>query len=372
MKLYNQNSRQLLLFLFSFFSCIICFSQGLEPRFGSTNGDVTEIISDGTYTYIGGKFTAVFDSSEEYGHGVVMDASTGTLEEGFPYVNRIIETIIPDGNGGWYIGGSFSQVGGITRSKLAHILADNTVDAMFNPGVIEGIVYSIELFGSDFLTIAGTFTSVNEQPRKRLARIHKETGALEDWAPSIDGGEVRGTVVDGDNLLVYGSFTNVDGGTSRGRMTKINSTTGEFGDFDPKFDQRVNKAIIEGDNIIAGGAFTSMYEGTIQRSRLVKMNKNTGVVSASWNPAPTSTVNDILLEDGFLYVSGFFSTIGGANADKFAKLDVATGVVDNTFDFNFKTSNGQPAVYDITSDGSGSLYIAGKFTEADNVRKSVV
>jgi outer membrane protein assembly factor BamB len=40
---------------------------------------------------------------------------------------------VPDGGGGWYIGGSFTSVGGVLRSGLAHLLADGSLDAAFAP-----------------------------------------------------------------------------------------------------------------------------------------------------------------------------------------------------------------------------------------------
>jgi outer membrane protein assembly factor BamB len=44
-----------------------------------------------------------------------------------------VRTAIADGTGGWYIGGTFTSVGGVVRPGLAHLLADGTLDMAFAP-----------------------------------------------------------------------------------------------------------------------------------------------------------------------------------------------------------------------------------------------
>jgi hypothetical protein len=42
-------------------------------------------------------------------------------------VNGAINASASNGAGGWYIGGSFTLVGGVARDQLAHIRANGTV-----------------------------------------------------------------------------------------------------------------------------------------------------------------------------------------------------------------------------------------------------
>jgi outer membrane protein assembly factor BamB len=44
-----------------------------------------------------------------------------------------VQATIVDGAGGWYIGGTFTSVGGVGRPGLAHLLADGTLDTAFVP-----------------------------------------------------------------------------------------------------------------------------------------------------------------------------------------------------------------------------------------------
>ncbi len=41
--------------------------------------------------------------------------------------------MVPDGAGGWYVGGTFDRVDGWDRRGLVHLLADGTVDPDFLP-----------------------------------------------------------------------------------------------------------------------------------------------------------------------------------------------------------------------------------------------
>ena len=42
-----------------------------------------------------------------------------------------------DGSGGWYVGGSFSTIGGIARTNLARIKSDKTVNTAFTSTLTE-------------------------------------------------------------------------------------------------------------------------------------------------------------------------------------------------------------------------------------------
>src|ERR687885_185286 len=62
-------------------------------------------------------------SAGQQNFGVILDAKSGRALAAFR-VNNPIRAAIPDGAGGWYIGGGFIHVNGILRKRLAHIPAD--------------------------------------------------------------------------------------------------------------------------------------------------------------------------------------------------------------------------------------------------------
>src|SRR5437867_845512 len=104
-------------------------AQGIRQDLYVTNGLVRAVVVSGNTLYIGGDFNQVGPAT---GHGVPLDAATGQPFSGFPKVNGSVNAVVPDGSGGWYIGGSFTAVQGAPRKYLAQILSDNSVSA-WNP-----------------------------------------------------------------------------------------------------------------------------------------------------------------------------------------------------------------------------------------------
>jgi hypothetical protein len=72
-----------------------------------------------------------------------------------------VQTVVPDGSGGYYVGGLFSVTGDATFQNVgaAHILSDGTVDATFDPlpngsgGTVNAIALS-----SSYVYLGGNFT----------------------------------------------------------------------------------------------------------------------------------------------------------------------------------------------------------------------
>ncbi|MBM3675784.1 MAG: hypothetical protein FJW88_12740 [Actinobacteria bacterium] len=91
------------------------------------NGDVVTIASDATYVYLGGKFTYVGANT---GPGVAVNELTGTRLATLARVRGgEVRAAVSDRRGGWYIGGSFTTVGGQARNGLARILSTGALAA---------------------------------------------------------------------------------------------------------------------------------------------------------------------------------------------------------------------------------------------------
>ena len=106
-------------------------SQQVDPSLWGTDGVVTAIARVGNTVYVGGSFTMVGPNT---GGGVPLDRHTGDPLAPFPRVTGVVNVVIPDKAGGWYIGGSFIAVGGLPRTNLAHILSGGRVADWFpNP-----------------------------------------------------------------------------------------------------------------------------------------------------------------------------------------------------------------------------------------------
>lgn len=71
--------------------------------------------------YIGGDFTAV---NTFYTQGALVNNTSGAPDRNYPVVAGLGTSVlasVSDGAGGFYIGGTFTTVGGLARNRLAHI-----------------------------------------------------------------------------------------------------------------------------------------------------------------------------------------------------------------------------------------------------------
>jgi len=97
----------------------------------------------GSAVYVAG-VTRVAPST---GSAVVVSAANGQAQPiEAPVAGGTVWASIPDGAGGWYIGGSFTSVGGVVRPGLAHLLAGGSLDTAFAPPEL-GQVRSLALDG---------------------------------------------------------------------------------------------------------------------------------------------------------------------------------------------------------------------------------
>ncbi len=108
--------------------------------------------------YVGGWFTHMGPPTGGFG---VVDEDSGLFPLGgnHPYVDGTVYAAVPDGSGGYFIGGDFQSVGGVERSNLAHMNADGSLDGAWNPGATGGAVRALQVMGT-YLYVGGDFTSI--------------------------------------------------------------------------------------------------------------------------------------------------------------------------------------------------------------------
>lgn len=124
------------------------------------DGQVNAIVRTADTVYLGGAFTAL---GRNRPYGVPLDATSGLPLAAYPKVNAAVRCCVPDGAGGWYIGGDFTQVGTLPRNRLAHILSDGTVDTAWNPDA-NGTVWALAVSGSTVYVGGGV--QHHHQPRR--------------------------------------------------------------------------------------------------------------------------------------------------------------------------------------------------------------
>jgi hypothetical protein len=331
-----------------------------------TNGRVQAVALDPSgRIYLGGSFTQV---GPRTGHGVQLTSSSDQPASGFPDVSGGfngggINAVAGDGSGGWFIGGSFTSAGGVSRSGLAHINADGSVDPTWNPSP-DSTVLALAVSGSSVYA-AGDFLSIGGQTRSYIAKLSSTgTGAADPtWNPNAQNSVAALAVSSDGSVYAAGSFTSI-GGQTRSHLAKLSGTG--TGAADATWNPNPNISVValavssDGSSVYAGGGFTSI--GGQPRSHLAKLSStSTGAADATWNPSPDNDVEALALSgDGAsVYAGGFFSTIGGQTRSRIAKLSTTgTGAADATWNPN---SQSTVSVLAVSSDGN-SVYAGGDFT----------
>jgi hypothetical protein len=260
----------------------------LVPNLWGTDGPVTCVARYGNTIYLGGRFSSVGPCT---GGGVPTDARTGAPRPSFPRVAGYVFAVLPDGAGGWFIGGAFSGVEGVPRANLAHVLANGTVDD-WAPDANDK-VEALALRGST-LYVGGAFTTIGGESRARIAAIDVVTGRVTRWDPHANN-EVACIAQRGKVVYAGGAFTSI-GGQARSAIAAIDVSTGLATDWDP----------------------------SARLDRYVSTNSPSPAYKAPWQNR-TLRVRSLAITGNTLYAAGDFDLIGGEKRNSIAALDLASG-----------------------------------------------
>ena len=171
------------------------------------NDDVLDIaIAANGDTYIAGDFSSIGTRS---GTGVAFSEATGAWDQGVAeFAGGRVWDVVPDGSGGFFVGGSFDHVGGQARFGLVHILADGTSETGFPAA--SGSIYALAVDGTT-LYVGGQFSTLGGISRSNLAAIDITTGNVTSWIASPAPGVVNAIGTDGG--YVYTGHSRFDKAT---------------------------------------------------------------------------------------------------------------------------------------------------------------
>jgi trimeric autotransporter adhesin len=348
---------------------LACPAQELSniPRqdFWVTDGAVNAIAVTNDRVFIGGDFRYVGPYT---GGGVPVDVNTMQPVAKYPKVNGSVHAVEPDGQGGWFIGGLFTTVGGRPRTNLAHITAAGEVNtnwvAHATGGSELGRVNKLALDG-DTLYAAGEFTHLGGQPRQYVGALLSASGAVKDWAPQVSS-NVLSLAVSPKAVYLGGKFRYV-GESNRNYLAAIDKTTGQATSWDANADRFPHGYVTNGfmtaiatyeNLVIVAGPFNGFFG----RLYLKAIDEDTSF--SAWAVGDSQQIFDLQVHQDRLYVVGAFYGIGGDGdgggtvpRDRMAALDPTTGHVLDWFP-KLQSSGGW--VNTITFAGN-TAYVGGEF-----------
>lgn len=334
-------------------------SETLFSGYHVPNGRVRALEAFGTTLYVGGDFTSIGIPT---GALAEVDPSTGALIPGFPRVEGIVDKVISDGAGGFYIAGRFGTVGGKPKSCLAHVLSDNTVTdwAPVFTDATGPTIFSIVMHGTT-LYVGGKFETVDGLPRKNLAAIDLTTGLATSWAP-VPNSTVNSLVVAGATLYVGGSFTQLDGNT-RNYAAAFNAVTGQLKPWAPGADYIVRSFLPAGDQVYLAGEFHNM--NGLPRMSIAQVDTATGLVTNPWSAdlPPDATNSDIMCAEFYgssILAGGNWLGAFNVRIANLGLVDLATGAFTTVFGQNDGVAR------ELIVSGS-TAYVSGQFTAVNGI-----
>lgn len=306
--------------------------------------------------------------------GLLRVAPDGTLDPDWnpgPGSDLVHALGVDPNSGDVYVGGEFTEIGGLTRYHLAKLSGDGVgaVDALWNPspsGLIQEIVVDADgavYVAGFFRWYFGTQSNIGGQRRDYLAKLAGTgIGAADpDWNPAPDG-QVDALALDGNGGLLVGGLFGQIGGQPRASLARVAASGAAV--VDPLWLSSANRHVsglkLGADGwVYARGDFTTL--GGLPRAGFGRISLAGGDVDVDWNPAPNSRVNGIAIDaTGAIYAGGTFTQIGGGAHNYIARLSPAgSGAADTRWDPGVSAPG--IATVDVES-ASGTVYAAGTFT----------
>ena len=262
-----------------------------------TDGVVWATAVAGKTLYIGGQFRSI---GPDTGSGVPVSVSTGVAARVFPHVDGAVSASVADGAGGWFIGGSFTTVGGLVRPHLAHILADGGVDPRWNPAA-DGSVEALAVSGTTVYA-GGSFERIGGKHRRGIAALGATTGRATAWNPDADS-VVRTLAIADTTVYAAGYFERI-GGKPRSGIAAVDATTGRATDWNPGADDGVVTLAVSGETVYAGGVFDRI--GGARRNKIAALDARSGRATA-WAPDADAEVLALAVSRGTVFAAGIFS-----------------------------------------------------------------
>ena len=316
----------------------------------------------------------------------------------YPVVNGPVNALA-ERDGILYLGGAFTEVGGLPRHGLAAFdLRNGTVTPWQSD--CDGVVHAL-VATADTLFVGGLFNTVNGAARKNLAALDL-AGNLRPPLPEVDGAVfvLSGSL---DGLYLGGAFNHV-GGVNRPDAAAVDPVRGIVLPWDPRPNgavraiQAVETAVYLGGDFTAlhglsrshlaavdlGGGLPLEFEGTVDgsvfaltatgttlyiggefptvagkvRSRLAALDRTTGHPTG-WTSAADGTVRALVAGAGVLYVGGDFGQVGGAIRTGLAALDVRRKFPNALAGFPAPAEATVPATVNVLGLGPLALYVGG-------------
>ncbi len=357
--------------------------------------------ANGKY-YLGGYFTDMVDNN---GSALIVDTATNTIINNAKWrIKGVVYAAVPDGLGGFYIAGNFTQIGDSARKNIAQIKSTGQPTAW---QASTDSTVKVLVKRNDTLFIGGPFRKFNGETRYGFAMYNVAT-ATSYTLPSFYILDAVHTFILQNDTLIYGGY-NFCLGTTPCNLRKYNIktrtpinwnvTSPDYGyikyialspdssvliyggEYNGEFIKGVNNswgtvlyqidlssywpsgyhsALLKGlktvgDKVYAGGIFAHAlwHDDVFFKKGLFAFDARTGYIYPE-DPGLDGNVYFLEANKSQLIISGKFKTAKGVPRNQFAVVDTGT--------FNVAPWQLSPSDYlTALAFSNGKAFIAGKF-----------
>jgi len=296
---------------------------------GPNTGNGDQFYVTGSFNYIEGN--SVTDVARLNSDGSVDRGFTPRIVSAIGRADKISAVSVqPDGK--VLIGGNIRSVNGVTRTGIARLNTDGSLDTSFDPvfsfnGEPDDVtVRAIELQSNNQILVGGFFKEVDGVVRDGVARLNSD-GSLDTTFNFT--GSLRGTLA----LAIQQSGQILVGGFEG--LQRLSAVAVPDASFPASVNGTVNSIAIQANgDFVLGGTFSMASSESIGGA--ARFNSN-GAINTSFNPSPSNGVTQVRnLADGRLLFVGTFTTIASIasrgvaiiNADGSADEDFSSGYID--------------------------------------------
>ena len=249
------------------------------------NGSVTTSVRVGNSIFIGGGFSYL---GPQTGSAAFTTQANSAPDTNFPTIaGGNVGWIVDDGSGGYYLGGTFTEVGGNAIARLAHIFGNGAVDPAFHPdpdGQVMGLVRS----GTNLFVLAN-MTTIAGQSRAGIAAFDTSSGALTSWSPGAVtsiGSDTSLSAI-GSKVYLCGSFE-VNGAYPASQLVE----------FDTVGVGHITADLLPGRFLrFTASSGTTLYVGFSTAPYELALDTTTGTVTP-WTPVGLTTMPEEIAVDG--------------------------------------------------------------------------
>ncbi len=335
---------------------------------------VFSITGDASHVYVGGQFRRFPAGVTRNNVAKVAKASGAALDAWNPNADGAVRSLQLDAAGSIYAGGDFANIGGASQLRVAKLpdASPATAVAGWSANADRAVV-SLALDSAGRVLVGGSFATVKAVGEGGIARLAAATGDPDAGFVTTAGGPgtVEAFAMDSSGgVIVGGTFDGVRVGAdptyhTRANLLRLHAdysldlgwSLGTFGDV-LGLDVAQDPA---GDRLYIGGRFNAV-NGATPRTRLAMIDLDPVTfapsLNATWNPGADSDVTSLSEDNGQVYVSGLFTSAGGAGRNLVAQLSAVGAGGASAWDPN------PDDLVHVVHSATGVVYLGGEFTTA--------